>query len=55
MAGEDAGDQSRIETPSSALKNGASHIVVGRPITRASDPHAAAQTIVADMALGLAA
>jgi orotidine-5'-phosphate decarboxylase len=55
MAGEDTGDQSRVETPASALKNGASHIVVGRPITRASDPRAAAQSIVADMALGLAA
>lgn len=50
MAGQDVGDQKRIATPSKALKSGASHIVVGRPITQANDPRAAAQRIVADMA-----
>lgn len=55
MAGDAANDQNRVETPSSALRNGASHIVVGRPITRANDPNAAALAIVADMREGLAA
>ncbi len=37
-AGSDVGDQSRVSTPKQAFDNGASHIVVGRPITAASDP-----------------
>jgi orotidine-5'-phosphate decarboxylase len=37
-------------TPSRALKDGATHLVVGRPITAAADPRAAARTILADMA-----
>ena len=45
-AGADAGDQSRITTPAQAFANGASHIVVGRPITRAEDPAAAFDAIV---------
>jgi orotidine-5'-phosphate decarboxylase len=35
------------------LRAGADYIVVGRPITQAADPRAAAQAIVADMALAL--
>ncbi len=50
MADHDSGDQSRIATPSGALRDGASHLVVGRPITRAKDPRAAAQSILEDMA-----
>ncbi len=45
-AGADAGDQSRIATPARALKLGASHLVVGRPITQAADPAQAARTIL---------
>ncbi len=48
-AGADAGDQSRIATPSQAFQNGASHIVVGRPITKADDPAAAFDSIVAEI------
>lgn len=48
-AGADAGDQSRIATPSQAFQNGASHIVVGRPITKADDPAAAFDAIVAEI------
>ncbi len=47
--GADAGDQMRIATPASALKSGATHLVIGRPITQAKDPRAAAQAIAADM------
>jgi len=48
-AGSDAGDQKRIETPATAIANGADHIVVGRPIWKAADPRAAAQAIVAEL------
>ena len=39
----DANDQKRIVTPSTARENGSTHIVVGRPITQAEDPMAALQ------------
>ena len=42
-------DQSRVATPESAIKAGADYIVVGRPITAAPDPAAAAEAIVAEM------
>jgi orotidine-5'-phosphate decarboxylase len=48
-AGADLGDQKRIATPASAIAAGADHIVVGRPIHRASDPRAAAQAIIAEL------
>ncbi|EDP68376.1 orotidine 5'-phosphate decarboxylase [Carnobacterium sp. AT7] len=44
-AGTDVGDQKRISTPAMAKKEGASYIVVGRPITQADDPLAAYRTI----------
>ncbi|HEY0435426.1 MAG TPA: orotidine-5'-phosphate decarboxylase [Phenylobacterium sp.] len=43
-------DQARAATPLEALKAGASHIVCGRPITAANDPHAAALQVAAEMA-----
>jgi orotidine-5'-phosphate decarboxylase len=43
-------DQARASTPAEALRNGASHLVCGRPITAAADPRAAALRIVAEMA-----
>jgi orotidine-5'-phosphate decarboxylase len=49
-AGADAGDQKRIMTPTQAIAASANHIVVGRPITRAADPRAAAGAIVAEIA-----
>ncbi|RDW14638.1 orotidine-5'-phosphate decarboxylase [Paracoccus thiocyanatus] len=49
-AGSDAGDQKRIETPATAIANGADHIVVGRPIWQAADPRAAARAIQAELA-----
>lgn len=48
--GEAAGDQSRVATPSNAIRAGADLLVVGRPITGASDPAAAARAIVAEIA-----
>jgi len=48
-AGSQIADQKRIATPASALAAGASYIVVGRPITQAADPAAAAQAIVDEM------
>lgn len=44
--GADAGDQSRIATPAAAFAAGASHIVIGRPVTGATDPAAAFEAIV---------
>jgi orotidine-5'-phosphate decarboxylase len=48
-AGSDAQDQARIATPEQALKNGADLLVIGRPITGAADPGAAAATIAASL------
>ncbi len=44
-----AGDQKRIMTPAEAVAAGADHIVIGRPITAAEDPLAAARRIVAEL------
>lgn len=48
-AGADLGDQKRIATPGTAIRDGADHIVVGRPIWKAADPKAAAQAILAEL------
>jgi orotidine-5'-phosphate decarboxylase len=45
-AGAAAGDQKRIATPATAIADGADYLVVGRPITQAADPAAAAQAIL---------
>jgi orotidine-5'-phosphate decarboxylase len=45
-AGGTAADQKRVVTPAEAIAAGASHIVVGRPITDATDPAAAARAIL---------
>lgn len=45
----EANDQARAASPSDALTNGASHLVVGRPITAAGDPREAALRIVGEM------
>jgi len=44
-ADAEAFDQTRIMTPRAALENGASYLVIGRPITRAADPLLALQSI----------
>ncbi len=43
------GDQSRVATPAEALARGASHLVIGRPITEADDPVAAFDRIVEEI------
>ena len=48
-AGAAVNDQSRIATPKSALDAGADYLVIGRPITAAQDPAAAAETILEEM------
>lgn len=49
-AGSEQGDQKRVMTPGAAIRAGASRLVVGRPVTRATDPRAAAEAVVAEIA-----
>jgi orotidine-5'-phosphate decarboxylase len=51
LPGGDAGDQKRITTPEDALRDGANHLVVGRPITAAGDPKRAAETVLGHIKL----
>jgi orotidine-5'-phosphate decarboxylase len=53
-AGSDSGDQKRIMTPAMAIRAGASALVVGRPVTGAADPAAAARSILAEIDEALA-
>jgi orotidine-5'-phosphate decarboxylase len=46
----DTHDQARVVTPKSAVEAGADYLVIGRPITRAPDPRAAAEAIAAEIA-----
>lgn len=48
-AGAAPGDQKRVATPAEALRSGADYVVVGRQITRAPDPSAAARQILAEI------
>ena len=48
-AGAALGDQSRVATPQQAFDNGASHIVIGRPITEQADPAAAFEAIAKEL------
>ena len=48
-AGSQAGDQKRVVTPRQARDDGASVLVIGRPISRAADPEAAAREIEATL------
>lgn len=52
-AGSALGDQKRVMSPAAALAAGATHLVVGRPITQAADPAAAVRAILAEMADGV--
>lgn len=48
-AGAAVGDQKRVATPADAVRDGATHLVVGRPVLAAEDPAAAAAAICAEM------
>ena len=48
-AGEDVDDQARVMTPARAIEAGADYLVVGRPITQAADPRAAAEAFIAEI------
>jgi orotidine-5'-phosphate decarboxylase len=47
--GSAAGDQKRVMTPSEALRLGADHLVIGRPITEAENPEASARAIAQEL------
>ena len=48
-AGGQAGDQKRVATPGRAIADGADYLVIGRPITGASDPRAVVEAIVGEI------
>jgi len=48
-AGTALGDQKRVQTPRAAIEAGADYLVIGRPITEAADPAAAARAILAEL------
>ena len=48
-AGADRGDQARVATPASAMAAGADYLVIGRPLTDAADPGAAAAALLAEI------
>jgi orotidine-5'-phosphate decarboxylase len=49
-SGADSGDQKRVVTPTDAIAAGADYLVVGRPVSQADDPAAAAEAIVGEIA-----
>jgi orotidine-5'-phosphate decarboxylase len=49
-AGSQTGDQKRVMTPGQAIRAGASHLVVGRPVTAAADPRSVAAAIQSEIA-----
>jgi orotidine-5'-phosphate decarboxylase len=53
-AGSASGDQKRVMTPGEAIRAGADHLVVGRPITQAMDPVAAAKAVADEISATIA-
>ena len=53
-SGAASGDQKRILTPAEAIRGGADHLVVARPILTAADPRSAAQAIVDEISAAVA-
>jgi orotidine-5'-phosphate decarboxylase len=51
--GAAAADQKRVATPAEAIRNGADYLVVGRPVTRAPDPRAVAEAVIAEVEAAL--
>lgn len=54
LPSDDVGDQVRVATPTAAVRDGATHLVVGRPIRAADDPVAAAETFRREIGAALA-
>ena len=52
-AGAALGGQKRVATPAEAIRDGADYLVVGRPVTEAADPRAAAEAIVTEISAAL--
>jgi orotidine-5'-phosphate decarboxylase len=52
-AGSAVGDQKRVMTPGEAIKAGATRLVIGRPITEAADPKAAADAVAKEIEAAL--
>jgi len=52
-SGAETGDQKRIMTPARAIAAGADYLVVGRPVTKAADPRAAAEAIQSEISHAL--
>jgi orotidine-5'-phosphate decarboxylase len=52
-AGSASGDQKRLTGPAEAIRAGADYVVVGRPVTAAANPAAAARAIVAEIEAAL--
>ena len=52
-AGGTIGDQKRVATAADAIRSGADYLVVGRPVTQAPDPRAAAEEVVAEIEAAL--
>lgn len=48
-AGASVGDQKRVATPAEAMRNGADYLVIGRQVTRASNPRAACEEILSEI------
>ena len=48
-AGSDLGDQKRVMSPAEAIRAGADYLVIGRPITKASDPLAVLRSIASEI------
>lgn len=53
LPNDEKGDQKRVETPAAAIRKGASALVIGRPIIAATDPHEAAERVIASINEGL--
>ena len=49
LAGDDAGDQTRVATPAEAVRLGADYLVIGRSVTAAADPAAAMGAVLTDL------
>jgi orotidine-5'-phosphate decarboxylase len=53
-AGAGAGDQKRIATPAQAIRDGADYLVIGRQVTKASDPRSAVEQILEEITAAVA-